>query len=152
LEGAYRDAPVEKPSGKGTHRFKARGKIIMKKETIQLTYELCVQQMERWQALGRNYTAAKKWSSQKGGPKSVVFHLLDLDTVDTGIRITVPVYSEWLMVEFPPFGGRYSNRCSYPSDAVPVQPFRNEERIKAWKEFIDAMQTPRQQEREIVIQ
>ena len=51
-------------------------------------------------------------------------------------------YSE-LYVEFPPFG-RYSNDYSYPMDAVPVQPFRNEERVKAWKEFIDAMQTPPQ--------
>jgi hypothetical protein len=117
----------------------------MKKETIQLTYELCVQQMERWQALGRNYTAAKKWSSQEGGPTSVVFHLLDLDTVDTGIRITVPkVHYEWLTVEFPPLGGRYSNSRLYPLDAVPVQTFRNAKRIKAWKEFIDAMQTPPQ--------
>ena len=104
--------------------------------------------MERWQALGRNYTAVKKEKSQ-----TVVFHLLDLDTVDTGIRITVPVYSEWLTVEFPPFSGRYpAPRHSYPLDAVPVQSFRNEERVKAWKEFIDAMQTARQQEREIVIQ
>jgi hypothetical protein len=45
------------------------------------------------------------------------------------------------MVEFPPFGERYSNKHSYPLYAVPVQPLRNEERVKAWKEFIDAMQT-----------
>jgi hypothetical protein len=51
---------LKKPSGKGIHRFKAKGKIIMKKENIPLTYELCVQHMECWQALGSNYTAAKK--------------------------------------------------------------------------------------------
>jgi hypothetical protein len=96
------------------------------KETVQLTYELCVQHMERWHALGRNYTAIKKEKSQ-----TVVFHLLDLDTVETGILVTVTKgLSEWLMVEFPPFSGRYpAPRHSYPLDAVPVQPFRNEEKV-----------------------
>jgi hypothetical protein len=45
----------------------------MKKETVQLTYEQCVQHMERWQALGRNYTAVQKPEYQKGGPACVVF-------------------------------------------------------------------------------
>jgi hypothetical protein len=117
----------------------------MNKETIQLTYELCVQHMECWQALGRNYTAVKKEKSLQGGPACIVFHLLDLDTVDTGIRITVPqINYEWLTMEFPPFGGTYSNCRLYPLGALPVQTFRNRKRIKAWKEFIDAMQTPPQ--------
>jgi hypothetical protein len=136
---------LKKPSGRGIHRFKGKGKIIMKIKNIPLTYDLCVQHMECWQALGRNYTAAKKESSQEGGPACVVFHLLDLDTVNTGIRITVPkVHYEWLTVELPPFGGRYSNRRLYPLGAVPVQTFRNARRIKAWKEFVDAMQAPPQ--------
>jgi hypothetical protein len=114
----------------------------MKKETVQLTYELCVQHMERWQALGRNYTAVKK-GGPVGHPAYIIFHLLNLDTVFTGIRIRVMEGCSELGVEFPPFGGRwYSNDYSYPMDAVPVQPFRNEERVKAWEEFIDAMRTP----------
>jgi hypothetical protein len=67
---------------------------------------------------------------------------LDMATVDTGIRVRVTEGYRELEVEFPPFGGRYSNDYTYPMDAVPVQPFRNEERVKAWAEFIDAMQTP----------
>jgi len=70
-----------------------------------------------------------------------------MDTVDTGMRVIVTEgYSE-LVVEFPPFRGRYFNRHAYLMDAVPVQPFRNEERVKAWKEFIDAVRTPPQQTR-----
>ena len=109
------------------------------KETVQLTYELCVRHLERWQALGRNYTAVKKGGSV-GHPAYIIFHLLDLDTVFTGIRIRVVEGYSKLYVEFPPFGGRYSNDYSYPMDAIPVQPFRNEERVKAWREYIDAMQ------------
>jgi hypothetical protein len=41
-------------------------------------------------------------------------------------------------VEFPSTG-RYSDIHTYPLDTVPVQPFRNVEKIKAWEEFIDAM-------------
>jgi hypothetical protein len=53
----------------------------MGKET-KLSYELCAQRMERWQALGRNYTAVqKKAVQQKGEPEQVVFYLLDLQTV-----------------------------------------------------------------------
>ena len=122
----------------------------MKKEIVQLSYERCVQHMERWQALGRGYTAVQK--AKKDGqsyctPTHVVFHLLDMDTVDTGMRVIVTEgYSE-LVVEFPPFRGRYFNRHAYLMDAVPMQPFRNEERVKAWKEFIDAVRTPPQQTR-----
>jgi hypothetical protein len=117
----------------------------MRKETIQLTYEMCVQQMEHWHALGRNYTAVQK--AEYRGPEGyhpayVIFHSLDLVNVFTGIRIRVTEGHSELHVEFPPFGGRYSNDYSYPMDAVPVRPFRNEERVKAWEEFIDAMQTP----------
>jgi hypothetical protein len=129
---------------------------IMKKKTVQLTYELCVQHMERWHALGRNYTAVQRPEYQKGGPawypEHVVFHQLDMDTVHTGIRVIVREGYPILRVGFPPFEGRFSKTHNYPMDAVPVQPFKNEERVKVWKEFIDAMQTPRQQEREIVIQ
>ena len=104
--------------------------------------------MESWQALGRNYTAVQKAEYQKGGPGAypahVVFHLLNLDTVDTGIRVRVTKNYPKLRAELPPFGGRYSNYHSYLMNAVPVQLFRNEERVKAWKEFINAMETPAQ--------
>jgi hypothetical protein len=116
------------------------------KETVELTYELCVQLKERWQALGRNYTAVQKADDQNGGPGSVpahiVFHLLDMNTVDTGIRVTVKEGCAVLTVEFPPFRGRYSNKHAYRMNAVPVQPFRDEERVKVWEEFIDAVRTP----------
>jgi hypothetical protein len=60
-----------------------------------------------------------------------------------GIRITVSEEGSTIEVEFP-CSGKYSNVChySYRMDAVPVQPFKNEERVKAWEEFIDVMQTP----------
>ena len=127
----------------------------MKKETIQLTYEICVQQVERWQALGRNYTAVQKpgylgpegyGGRREHHPACVIFHLLDLVNVVTGIRIKVREDRSELYVEFPS-SGRYTNDYSYPMDAVPVQPFKNEERVKAWEEFIDAMQTPPPMER-----
>jgi hypothetical protein len=91
--------------------------------------------MERWQALGRNYTAVQK--VQKDRPEQVILHLLDLDTMYLGIRISV-TKKDNLRVEFPSFG-KYSDVHTYSMDAVPVQPFRNEEKIKAWEEFIDAM-------------
>jgi hypothetical protein len=88
----------------------------------------------------------KKADDQNGGPGSVpahvVFHLLDMNTVDTGIRVTVKEGCAVLTAEFPPFGGRYSNKHAYPMDAIPVQPFGIEERIKAWEDFIDAVRTP----------
>lgn len=118
----------------------------MKKETVELTYELCVQHMERWHALGRNYTAVQKAEYQKGGPEgypaNIIFHVLDIDTVYTGMRVILTQSRSELKVESPRFGGRYSNDYSYPMDAVPRQPFRNEKRVKAWEEFIDAMRTP----------
>jgi hypothetical protein len=122
--------------------------IVMRKETIRLTYEICVQQMEAWQALGRNYTAVQKpgYQGPEGyRPACVIFHSLDLVNVCTGIRIRVTEGCSELYVEFPP-SGRYTNDYSYRVDAVPVQPFKKE-RVKAWKEFIDAMQTPRPMER-----
>jgi hypothetical protein len=120
----------------------------MKKGTITLCYEQCAQQMECWQALGRNYTAVQKveYREPGGHPAYVIFHLLDLDTVKMGIRIRVTEGHSELHVEFPP-SGRYTNNHCYPMDAVPVQPFRNPERVKAWEEFIDAMQTPPPMER-----
>jgi hypothetical protein len=59
------------------------------------------------------------------------------------IRITVSEEGSTIEVEFP-CSGKYSSVChySYPLDAVPVQPFRNEGRVKAWEEFMDAMQIP----------
>jgi hypothetical protein len=122
----------------------------MKRETIQLTYEICVQQLEGWQALGRNYTVVQKpgYRGPEGyhHPACVIFHSLDLVNVSTGIRIKVTEGRSELFVEFPP-SGRYTNNYSYPMDAVPVQPFRNEKRVEAWEEFIDAMQTPTPMER-----
>jgi hypothetical protein len=35
--------------------------------------------------------------------------------------------------------GRYRNDYLYPLDAVPIQPFRNPERMKAWDDFINVM-------------
>ena len=97
----------------------SRTSAQMKKETIQLTYEVCVQQMERWQALGRNYTAVQK--AEYRGPEGyhpayVIFHSLDLVNVFTGIRIRVTEGHAELHVEFPPFGGRYPNAYSYPME------------------------------------
>jgi hypothetical protein len=95
----------------------------MKREIIQLTYQICAQRMKCWQALGRNYTEV----SQSG---QVIFHLLDLDTVNMGIRISVTEGNSELHVEFLP-SGRYTNDYYYPMDDVPVQPFKNEGRGKS---------------------
>jgi hypothetical protein len=92
------------------------------------------------EALGRKYTAVLSQSGQ------ITFHLLDLNTVETGMRITVTTKGK-LRVEFPSVG-RWPDKSVYPLDAVPVQsPFRNPKRVKAWEEFIDAMQTPPPMER-----
>lgn len=112
-------------------------------KTIQLTYQHCVQHTSNWEALGRNYTAVQKEGVEGkpvGKPAHVIFHLLDLDTVDMGIRITAIENAPNLHVSFLP-SGRYSNDYSYRMDAIPRQPFRNPERIRAWDDFISAMLT-----------
>jgi hypothetical protein len=62
------------------------------KETLQLDYQTGVDHMEALQERGRNYTAAVLKNDMKqypGGRDMVFFHLLDLDTMNTGIRIIV---------------------------------------------------------------
>jgi hypothetical protein len=107
------------------------------KETFKLDYQTCVSRAEAWQALGRNYTAVVKDKSRLLS-QAIIFHLLDLNTVDTGIRISVYEGGSEISVEFMPTG-RYTNDYLYPLDAVPIQPFRNPERMKAWDDFIDVM-------------
>jgi hypothetical protein len=111
----------------------------MEKQTVQLTYQHCAQHANNWEALGRNYTAVQR-EGFEGKPGYVIFHLLDLDTVDMGIRIMVTENDPDLNVFFLPSGG-YSNNYTYKMDDVPVQPFRNPERISAWRDFISAMLT-----------
>ena len=55
-----------------------------------------------------------------------------------GIQITVMENRPELNVSFLP-SGRYANDYSYRMDAIPRQPFRNPERIRAWGDFITAM-------------
>ena len=112
-------------------------------KTIQLTYQQCAEHAKNWEALGRNYTAVHKeevppGKGQPGLGQQYIFHLLDLDTVETGIQITVIENRLKLYVSFLP-SGRYANDYSYSMDAVPRQPFRNPERIRAWADFISAM-------------
>lgn len=109
--------------------------------TIQLTYQQCVEHVKDWEALGRNYTAIHKELNsipELGVRRCVIFHLLDLDTIDMGIRIIATENNQALEVSFLP-SGRYRNDYSYNMDAIPRQPFRNPERIRAWGDFISVM-------------
>jgi hypothetical protein len=99
----------------------------------QLSFELCSQHLSDWQKLGRNYTTIYKSDTE------ITFHWLDLDTAWTGVAITVGAKN--VAVEFPP-SGRYKNITCYDLNFLPVQPFRNPERIKVWEEFLRVMQTP----------
>jgi hypothetical protein len=109
--------------------------------TIQLSYQQCAQHATDWEALGRNYTAVHKELNRIPAlslRRCVIFHLLDLDSIDMGIRIEVTENYPDFEVSFLP-SGRYSNDYSYKMDAVPRQPFRNPERIRAWADFISVM-------------
>jgi hypothetical protein len=82
--------------------------------------------------LGRNYTTIR-------GDTEITFHWLELDTAWSGAAITFGARN--VAVEFPP-SGRYKNITRYGLNSLPVQPFRNPERIKVWEEFLNAMQMP----------
>jgi hypothetical protein len=105
------------------------------KGLIQLKYQQCAQHADNWEALGRNYTAVQ---TERAGMRHVIFHLLDLNTVNTGISVGVSEKGRELVVTFPPSGG-YSNVYHYRMGAIPRQPFRNPERIRAWDDFVLAM-------------